>query len=44
MCGGPHQPPSSAPFDTGLLGDTGGGSVSSLLLFVHRVQGLPAGL
>ena len=30
-------------FDTGLLGDAGG-SACSLLLFVHRVQGLPAGL
>ena len=40
MCGGPHQPPPSPPFDMGLAP---AGGASSLLFFVHRVEGLPQG-
>ena len=40
MCGGPHQPPPSPPFDMGLAPACG---ASSLLFFVHRVEGLPQG-
>lgn len=44
MPGGPHQPPDSPPFDCGLVcADSEGGSCS-LLLFIHRVHGLPPGL
>lgn len=44
MPGGPHQPPASPPFDCGLVCSESEGGSCSLLLFIHRVQGLPPGL
>jgi hypothetical protein len=43
MAGGPHQPPAAPPFDCGLSGPQSG-ACSHLLIFVHRIQGLPPGL